>query len=371
MGLPRTRGRTRLMVRAFGPNPYEPLERAIQIVNKVITIGEKTKWKGTSTSVEGSPDSLERVGKERWVQFGAVTSAKVPVALSSLEEDAEGLVTAQLLREYLALPTSEYSLLDPKWVERDGVDLETDTFIIKIPLQDIVGVDLTPTISIVAHPQEEKGKVTFVGSKASLGSPGLDESFTLSVVAVLNSKNTNMRSRTLPRMIPKTGHLPGRPVHKLKNWAAYVRRGQNESHVMERDEEQEQVLDTEDKIDCTIDGHGDAFPVDAQNSNLIEGSNMSFGISSAKDEVEENSNLYLQCRVNVTIAVRVPTGLKVIPNPLLGYAGSLITKSVLHAAVPNFANLLGKDFENWATQGKMRDDSEPVGDMFDIVEVEY
>ena len=68
----------------------------------------------------------------------------------------------------------------------------------------------------------------------------------------------------------------------------------------------------------------------------------------------------------MTMAIRVPSGLKVIPNPLLGYAGRLITKSVLHAAVPNFANLLGKDFENWAVNGKSRDDSQPVGDMFEI-----
>lgn len=299
------------MVRAFGPSPYEPLERAIQIVNKVISIGEKAKWKENG-ELSGS---LERMERERWVQFSAVTSAKVPVSL--MDEDA-----AILLREYLSLPTSEYSLLDPRWVERgeDDVQCEKDTFVVKVPLQDIVGVDLTPTISIVANPHKDKGKVTFIGSKASLGSPGLDDAFTLNVVAVLNSKDT--------RVNRNGGHLPGKPVRRLRKWASNMSKGKEE-----------------------YDG------------SIVEESSLEL-----MADTEDGSDLYLQCRVNVTIAIRVPSGLKVIPNPLLGYAGRLITKSVLHAAVPNFANLLGKDFENWATNGKSRDDGQVVGDMFEVVE---
>lgn len=299
------------MVRAFGPSPYEPLERAIQIVNKVISIGEKAKWKENGAS-SGSPERMER---ERWVQFGAVTSANVPVSLK--DEDA-----AILLREYLSLPTSEYSLLDPRWVERgDGdVQCEKDTFVVKVPLQDIVGVDLTPTISIVANPHKDKGKVTFIGSKASLGSPGLDDAFTLNVVAVLNSKDA--------RVNRSGGHLPGKPVRRLRKWASTMSKGK---------EEYAGSIVEESSLELTADS-------------------------------EHGSDLYLQCRVNVTIAIRVPSGLKVIPNPLLGYAGRLITKSVLHAAVPNFANLLGKDFENWATNGTSRDDGQVVGDMFEVVE---
>ena len=320
-------GRTRLVVRAFGPNAYEPLERAIRIVNKVISIGEKAKWKDRDGS-----SSLEQIGRERWVQFGAVTSAKVPVSLSMVDEDA-----AILLREYLSLPTSEYSLLDPRWVERgeeDGECGDKDTFMVKIPLQDIVGVDLTPTISIVANPHKDKGKVTFVGSKASLGSPGLDEAFTLNVVAVLNSKD--MRGNV------GRGHLPGKPVRRLRKWASNMSKSKEEDGIIEYE----------------IDGQSGETPGTAEDSSL----------ALATDLVVD-SDLYLQCRVNVTMAIRVPSGLKVIPNPLLGYAGRLITKSVLHAAVPNFANLLGKDFENWDTNVKSRDDGEqPVGDMFEIAE---
>ena len=316
-----TSRRKRLVIRAFGPNAYEPLERAIRIVNRVISIGEKAKWKGRDESLE----QLE--GRERWVEFGAVTSAKVPVSLSS--SSSVEVDDAILLREYLSLPTSEYSLLDPRWVERED-DEGRDRFMVKIPLQDIVGVDLTPTISIVASPHKDKGKVTFVGSKASLGSPGLDESFTLNVVAVLNSKDMRMNR-----------HLPGRPVRRLRKWA---------SHIKSKSKEEEEYRTIEYDID----------------EQLEEGVEESTQLALVASDIEEGSTLYLQCRVHVTMAIRVPSGLKVIPNPLLGYAGRLITKSVLHAAVPNFANLLGKDFENWAVNGKSRDDSQPVGDMFEI-----
>jgi len=74
-------------------------------------------------------------------------------------------------------------------------------------------------------------------------------------------------------------------------------------------------------------------------------------------------SVFLKCKVNVTIAVKVPTALKVVPNPLLGYAGSLITKTVLNGAIPNFADLLGKDFENWAKNGGQRNE-DAVGELF-------
>ena len=130
-------------------------------------------------------------------------------------------------------------------------------------MDEIIGVELTPAISIVATPHGRDGKVTFVGTEATLGSPSLDELFTLKVVAVL--------------------------------------KGQGAS---------------------------------------------------------------LQARVNVTMALSVPPRLRAIPNPLLGYAGRLITKSILMATVPNFSNLLVSDFEQWA-RGKAVDVPEASKDAGD------
>ncbi len=236
------RGRLARVV-AFHPNPYEPMERAIGVVNRVISIGEKAQGNQGDGQGDLGPQ------RSRWVQWQSSTSARVPV---STEDDG-------LLREYLALPTTQYSLLDEKFVEQ----LSDDTFVVRVPLDEIIGVELTPAISIVATPHGRDGKVTFVGTEATLGSPSLDELFTLKVVAVL--------------------------------------KGQGAS---------------------------------------------------------------LQARVNVTMALSVPPRLRAIPNPLLGYAGRLITKSILMATVPNFSNLLVSDFEQWA-RGKAVDVPEASKDAGD------
>lgn len=374
-----SRRKPRLVVRAFGPNAYEPLERAIQIVNRVITLGEKAKWKGGSSS--GSAE--QRVGRERWVEFGAVTSAKVPVALSRVVEEE----TARLLQRYLSLPTSEYSLLDPQWVEREERDESSgeDIFTVKVPLQDIVGVDLTPTISIVATPHQGKGKVTFVGSNASLGSPGLDDAFRLSVVAVLNGKGTGSTSRSLPK-IP---NVPGRPVRRIKKWASRVA-AKTGSRVDDEDQGDQDILVMADTVpdytssrlrhiyELNDDEDGVIDELEKEHSMELERASVPEYAALDDDPVtlvlttantDSNSSVYLQCRVNVKISIRVPSGLKVIPNPLLGYAGRLITTSVLHAVVPNFASLLGRDFEKWATNGMSRDgDQLKVENMVDIAE---
>jgi hypothetical protein len=243
-GVSRPRARRPVRVLAFNPNPYEPMERAIGVVNRVISIGEKTR--GRSSGDEQGVEQGDEPGQlqpSRWVQWQSSTSARVPV---STEDD-------NLLREYLALPTTQYSLLDEKFVEK----LSDDTFVVRVPLNDIVGVDLTPAISIVASPHGRDGKVTFVGTEATLGSPSLDDLFTLKVVAVL--------------------------------------KGQGAS---------------------------------------------------------------IQARVDVKMALRVPPRLRAIPNPLLGYAGRLITKSILVGVVPNFIKLLVSDYETWSSNDKQR--GEPV-----------
>eukprot|EP00889_Picochlorum_renovo_P003233 jgi/Picre1/30263/NNA_005629.t1 len=354
-----TRRRRGVTVWAFGASPYEPLERAIQIVNRVISIGEKAKWKSSDGTGEQGRET-----RERWVQFGAMTSAKVPVLLSEgVEEDV-----GSLLGEYLSLPTSEYSLLDPKWVER-------------VPLSELVGVDLTPTLSIVAKPHSGQGKVTFVGSRASLGSPGLDESFRLNVVAVLQSQG---RRRRIPR-IPTPDHIPGRPVSRLQKWAANARQkaplGDKDSEAVVHVEEDINVLvdiEGQELADVDVQNLADSAPFPSEKIYLSQGDSVSEeeeekGAGESREEAGQssasaNGTVHLHCRVNVTMAVRVPTALKVIPNPLLGYAGSLISKAVLNGAVPNFAELLTKDFDNWAKRGKSRDGDDTIGELFATVE---
>jgi hypothetical protein len=384
-------------VQAFGANPYEPLERAIQIANRIISIGEKAQWTENNVRVNSGMKEKGTMGShacaERWVQFGAVKSAKVPIQLiegvlpasAEKEHQEKGEATLELLEEYLSLPTSEYSLLDPKWVERksqEEVDVEVqghfaalgadatkgDIFVIRIPLRDIVGVNMTPSLSVLSQSYpRDTGTVTLIGSKASLGSPGLDESFRLNVVAKLRSRR---RKNRIPKM---PDHIPGRPVSRLQKWAANARQKVSEGTGQDGNGDlfsMENINDINQSAPFPLERiYVSKDTMEEEEPHIIDASD--FESSELPTPVEKgqealNSGIFLECRVNVTIAFKVPKALRVIPNPLLGYAGSLITRVVLNGAVPNFTELLSKDFTEWSVNGKSRDGGNSVGDLFGI-----
>ncbi len=173
----RRRCRRRLLTAACsnqrGATPYLAL---FQVINRVIAVGEKAKW---GSGEAGSPGSSSAGGsegspaQERWVQFAAVYNASLAVdqpapgalppaaqqqqavnsSASSYEQQqgssgngsssgssgngsnsssgssnggsSSGASSSggsgpsgRLLRDYLALPIEQYSLLDPKWISR-------------------------------------------------------------------------------------------------------------------------------------------------------------------------------------------------------------------------------------------------------------
>jgi hypothetical protein len=404
-----TRGRL-YVCNAFGPDPYEPLERAIQVINRVLSVGERNHKRRKTEDNGLGKDAKERKGKqaqrERWVQFGAVTLARVPLAECLIPGLADDYETASvLLQEYLALPVDQYALLDPKWVKRETTvipgDCDTNSscetsdsqylngrnenvvgnvFRVSVPLEEMLGIELRPQLSITAHPDTEAGNVTLVGSKAALGSPEFDQAFKLNLVAVLSRRKRNGGL-----------HIPGRPVQRLRRWAA--RRRDRAVQIQIQAEEQEEIASigtTTEEIDVNDLATSAPFPLqqvymsqDEEELQREEGSfvevNPNQGSGDHPESVIETQSYerkedetsvatsvspslnkratLLDCRVNVTVAVRVPGPLRVVPNPLLGYAGSLIVRSALNAAVPNFVNLLLGDFRRWAKAGRKRVDA--------------
>jgi len=371
----------------------------VQIANRIISIGEKAQWNEENVRMKGGRKGKGQLGSqagaERWVQFGAVRSARVPIQLvegvlpatKKKEDTDKGDTTLTLLEEYLSLPTSEYSLLDPKWVERksqDEVDLEVqghfaalgadarkgDIFVIRIPLRDIIGVNMTPSLSVLSQSYPgETGTVTLIGSKASLGSPGLDDSFKLNVVAKLRSRH---RKNRLPKM---PDHIPGRPVSRLQKWAAKTRQKVSEGtdhHGKEDMFSVENIDDINQSAPFPLERiYVSTDSIEEEEETHMIGAASEFESFESLRPVEKgqqalDSGVSLECRVNVSIAFRVPKALRVIPNPLLGYAGSLITRVVLNGAVPNFTDLLSKDFREWTVNGKSRDGDHRVGDLFDM-----
>ncbi|GAB4823478.1 hypothetical protein N2152v2_010524 [Parachlorella kessleri] len=273
---------------APGGTPYEPLERAIQVINRVLTVGERAGW-GAGTSGADGGQQQQRALPERWVQFGSAASAHVDIIeelgtagsaaaaapaawvggerLSGACNDSCQGSTGRSLQDYLAVPPEEYSLLDPKWIGRQ----EGGTFKLTIPLWDLLGVDLTPEIHVQAGRDKQTGNVTLVGTQAALGRPELDSSFRLQLVAVLSQLGPSRAQQPIAeaawaaagareglgsagaslegradsragqpggpgirgggplsrlRRIRRPQHLPGRPVYRLRKLVARARGGQ-------------------------------------------------------------------------------------------------------------------------------------------------
>ena len=368
----------------------------IQIINKVLSVG--SAGGGTATATQS-----QKPKKERWVQFGAASSARLsPQDISPRDRGYTREAIGILLEQYLALPVDHYSLLDPQWVRREG----EDSFRVSIPLKDMLGVDVCPEVSIQAHPDPLRGQVTLVGSRTALGSPALDAMFRLNLVAVLRSKRERRR-RGLP------DHLPGRPVQRLRQLAqrgrqimmsttsssssqgkeqqvrqsievekveeevvvvvvpataeapfpsqkVYVSRGSMGDAVVagsggssvDVDADADEVVYTaasEDEGDdalLLIDSDAYTMPSSASSDNDLDRSDDV--IQQPQQQPEQSTLPLLECQVQVTMAIRVPGPLKVVPNPLLGYAGSVLARTVLNAVLPNFLTLLSLDFKDWA-----------------------
>lgn len=100
---------------------FEPNEEHLvmyQVINRVISVGERAGW-GAAEVGDAASSTEDRQLPERWVAFGASSIAQVAVVQPVLLDGSLAApAQSRNLRDYLQLPPSEYSLLDPKWVDR-------------------------------------------------------------------------------------------------------------------------------------------------------------------------------------------------------------------------------------------------------------
>lgn len=145
------------------------LDKAVGVVNRALGDGRRG----------GRPP---KPGKPKWVAFTAAASATVPPAPPRGEA-----VDGRGLDDYLALPVSAYSLLDPAWVTpAAGGGGGGDAFTIALPLSDALGVALTPTARVRVAARG-RGAVSFTGDAFTLGDAALDAAFEAGVEARLRS----------------------------------------------------------------------------------------------------------------------------------------------------------------------------------------
>ena len=154
------------------------LDKAVGVVNRALGDGR------------GGGPRPPRAGKPKWVSFSAAATATAPPA------PARGpAVEGRGLDDYLALPVSAYSLLDPSWVTPAGEGgEEDDAFIVALPLADALGVALTPSARVRVA-DRSRGVVAFSGSDFTLGDVTLDAAFEAGVDARLRSVQPPRRHR--------------------------------------------------------------------------------------------------------------------------------------------------------------------------------
>jgi hypothetical protein len=68
----------------------------------------------------------------------------------------------------------------------------------------------------------------------------------------------------------------------------------------------------------------------------------------------------LSCKVALSMTLRLPHPLSIVPGPLLSTTASLVAKLVMQSLLPSFLELLGTDYGRWSS-GSSR--AAPVGSL--------
>lgn len=68
----------------------------------------------------------------------------------------------------------------------------------------------------------------------------------------------------------------------------------------------------------------------------------------------------LSCKVNLSMTLRLPHPLSIVPGPLLSTTAGLVSRLVMQSLLPSFLELLATDYGRWAT-GSSR--AAPVGSL--------
>ena len=237
-----------------------------------------------------------------------------------MQEEQRKRIPGRDLLAYLALPASEYSLLDPAWVTREGeggeggeegdrdgdgdsdgdsasssssLPEEEEAFVVRFPLNDLVGLPLTPTFRVrVASRSPWEGTVAFAADRAALGDAALDAAFEAGVDATL-SKRKSKKNRK--------GVLGGGG----KGGSAKAEQGER----------------------------GDA---------------PAFRLIARPFASEDDATSSLQAHVTIRARVQLSGPAAALPGPLVSLAAKLVCRAALAATLDPFLGLLVGDYCAWS-----------------------
>ena len=156
------------------------IEGSLELIEQFMQSEEKKKKEEKARRKAAGLELIEEKPTYKLVSWSGSARGERGIALT---EHLQG----RSLPLYVALPLDQYSLLDPTWISRDPN--QPDLFLLRIPLEPIIGVNLTPRIKIKVISKPEDCQVDFVVTDFVLGEPSFDEAFQVTLKASLRSVN--------------------------------------------------------------------------------------------------------------------------------------------------------------------------------------
>jgi len=374
---------------------YKSLEVALQSINKIVQEAEQKRRKRVASGLKVEVDA----DKGKLVSFKASSSAE------KLVKHPSSPLPGRTLREYLALPLDQYSLLDPRWITRcpDAADL----FTLKVPLQDIIGLPLEPQIQVRVDIDTANNQVVFYADKFVLGDPRFDANFSVTMTSCLRYKPVpEVSARVVPDFWRVTGRAaqqqqqqqsgptvtvaPEVGTNTFSAAAAEVpataasTQGQGEAAeqvaVASVSSDQLQSPSTQPHpsrgqvlcVDAVISGRAPQVRALAPDLHELQADSSS-GSSSGSGSSNSSKGVSLQgsgtgggepagavagllcCSVDVGFEVMMFTPLSAVPRPMLSLAGGLLTKFSMQQLLPGFLELLATDYSRWASGQRSKD----------------
>ena len=362
---------------AFDSDPLAALDKAAALLNRAISFTDANNQK--KKNKKGDEKDKDKPTKKRWVSFSAAATSAVAVgplleqaarrqAAASEKKGAEASegggeggeeearkvrIPGRGLLAYLALPASEYSLLDPTWVTREGegegeeesdgdengaddstssstsstssTEEEKESFLVRFPFADLVGIPLNPSFRVrVASRCSEKGIVAFAVDKAALGDKNLDAAFEASVDATLSKKKSKNKK------VKKGGGAS----------SLFLGVGSDGSGGSKEDKDK--------GLASALGGAAAAAVAAARNDR---------GEEEAAEEDEEaftfvlsddDASSSLQAHVTIKARVQLSGPAAALPGPLVSLAAKLVARAALSATLAPFLTLLVNDYWSWS-----------------------
>lgn len=334
------------------------LEKALQQISRLLQDQER--------KLKQRPGSLQPQSS-KLVKFSAKAAAERVIK----EPEPGCLARGRGVDSYIALPLDQYALLDPRWISRPDMQAAPDVFLLKVPLQQLMSVDLQPEVYVRVAIDPQHSRVRFLVDRLKVGHPGFDSDFDCDMEAVLQHRplpdpEASWHRRLSTAMFQKPP-APGlkAPAPGLKAPGLKPSRHHGHASILTS------VTVPEDTAIQAVPNPSSSSSDNSNSDHSSTGSSSKMAqaqlpqppSASSLDAHQADQEVAaapgppaaaldagtLSCSVDVSFQVRLPAPLSVAPGPLLALAAGLVAKLALQSLLPPFLDLLAVDYGRWAT----------------------